>query len=106
MTTGYYLKSHFVTLVAYFSLNVIWVGLIAHPFYQTYLGFLLLPSLNWIPVALFYLLFDVGLLVFVIIPGQQSGSLQNTLVLAALFGLATYATYDLINTWQPSKIGP
>ena len=74
-----------------------WVGLVARPFYQNHLGFLLSPNLNWPPVILFYLLFIVGLLVFVIIPGQQSGSLQNTLVLAAFFGLVTYATYDLIN---------
>ena len=97
MTTSYYLKLYFATLVAFFALDMTWVGLVARPFYQNYLGFLLSPTFNWPPVILFYLLFIVGLLVFVIIPGQQSGSLQNTLVLAAFFGLVTYATYDLIN---------
>ena len=97
MTAGYYIKLYFITLVAYFALDIAWVGFIAHSFYQNYLSFLLSPNFNWIPIVLFYLLFIVGLLVFVIIPGQQSGSLQNTLVLAAFFGLVTYATYDLIN---------
>ena len=97
MTTSYYLKLFFAALVTFFFLDMAWVGLVARSFYQNYLGFLLSPSINWIPVILFYLLFVVGLLVFVIIPGQQSGSLQNTLVLAAFFGLVTYATYDLTN---------
>lgn len=97
MTTSYYLKLYVATIIAYIALDLAWVGFVAHSFYQNYLGFLLASSTNWIPVALFYLLFAVGLLVFVIIPGQQSGSLQNTLVLAALFGLVTYAMYDLTN---------
>jgi uncharacterized membrane protein len=97
MTTGYYVKLYFVTLVAYIALDMLWVGLLARSFYQNYLGFLFANTFNWIPIVLFYLLFSIGLLVFVIIPGQQSGSLQNTLIFAALFGLVTYATYDLIN---------
>ncbi len=97
MSAGYYVKLYSVTLVAYIVLDLAWVGVIARPLYQDYLSFLLTPSVNWLVMILFYLLFSVGLLVFVIIPGQQAGSLQNMLVLAAFFGLVTYATYDLIN---------
>jgi uncharacterized membrane protein len=35
--------------------------------------------------------------VFVVVPGVKEGSLQMTLIRAALFGLITYATYDLTN---------
>jgi len=35
--------------------------------------------------------------VFVVVPGVEEGSLQMTLIRAALFGLITYATYDLTN---------
>jgi len=35
--------------------------------------------------------------VFVVLPGLKSGSLRDTLLRAALFGLITYATYDLTN---------
>jgi uncharacterized membrane protein len=97
MTTGYYVKLYFATLFAFFMLDMAWFGWIARPLYQNYLGALLTSNINWPVVILFYLLFSVGLLVFVIIPGGQSGSLQNTLVLAAFFGLVTYATYDLVN---------
>ena len=34
---------------------------------------------------------------FVLLPGLEKGSLKITLQRAALFGLITYATYDLTN---------
>jgi len=55
------------------------------------------PSPNWFVVVIFYLLFIVGILFFVVLPGLESGSLKATLLRAALFGLITYATYDLTN---------
>jgi uncharacterized membrane protein len=36
-------------------------------------------------------------LVFVVVPGLERGSLGATLWRGALFGLVTYATYDLTN---------
>jgi uncharacterized membrane protein len=45
----------------------------------------------------FYLLFVAGLLVFVVIPAVQEGSLRRALLLGGFFGLVTYATYDLTN---------
>jgi uncharacterized membrane protein len=58
---------------------------------------LLRPNPNWTAAIVFYLLFVAGLLVFVVVPGLQSGSTRKVLVLGALFGLITYATYDLTN---------
>ena len=46
---------------------------------------------------MFYLLFVLGLLVFVVVPGLRTGSTKKVLILGALFGLITYATYDLTN---------
>jgi uncharacterized membrane protein len=45
----------------------------------------------------FYLLFIVGLVLFVITPAVEKGSWVHALVFGALFGLVTYATYDLTN---------
>ena len=55
------------------------------------------PSPNWLPAILFYLLFIVGILFFVVAPGLESNSIKVILLRAALFGLITYATYDLTN---------
>lgn len=92
-----YLKLYLMAFLAFFIIDMIWLGLIARTFYRKYLGFLLSPNPNWAAAILFYLLFVVGLLVFAVLPGLQAGSLSRTLVLGALFGLLTYATYDLTN---------
>ena len=93
----YYLKLYFATLFAFFAIDMVWLGLIARTFYQQQIGFLLTPNTNWLPAIFFYVLFIVGILVFVVVPGLKDGSLATTLLRAALFGLITYATYDLTN---------
>ncbi len=55
------------------------------------------PSPNWAAAILFYSLFIVGLLYFAVIPALQAGSPGKALLAGALFGLFTYATYDLTN---------
>ena len=92
-----YFKLYLVSLAAFFVIDMLWLGLVARSFYQQHLGFLMAPSPNWFVAILFYLLFIVGLLVFVIVPGLKDNSLKTTLLKAALFGLITYATYDLTN---------
>jgi uncharacterized membrane protein len=92
-----YLKLYLVSLFAFFAIDMLWLGLVARTFYRKHLGFLMAPSPNWPAALIFYLLFILGLLVFVILPGLQTGSLKITLLRAALFGLITYATYDLTN---------
>ena len=94
---AYYLKLYFSTLLVFFAVDMVWLGLVARTFYGKYLGYLMAPSVNWPAAILFYLLFIVGVLVFVVLPGLQSGSTRDTLLRAALFGLITYATYDLTN---------
>ncbi|UCH09626.1 MAG: DUF2177 family protein [Fidelibacterota bacterium] len=94
---AYYLKLYTATLVAFFAIDMVWLGLVARTFYRKYLGFLLASSPNWIAAVIFYLLFILGILVFVVLPGLKDDSLSTTLLRAALFGLVTYATYDLTN---------
>lgn len=91
------LKLYIVLLAAFLAIDMLWLGLVARSFYQKYLGFLMASSPNWFAATLFYLLFIVGILFFVVIPGLESGSLKATLLRGALFGLITYATYDLTN---------
>lgn len=92
-----YFKLYFVTLIAFLAIDMVWLGLVASTLYRDYLGFLMTPSINWIAALLFYLLFILGILVLVVVPGLQDNSLKATLLRAALFGLVSYATYDLTN---------
>jgi len=94
---GYYLKLYGVAFITFCVIDALWLGLIARKFYQDQLGFLLSPHPNWFAAIAFYALFIVGILVFVVLPGLRADSLKTTLTLAALFGLITYATYDLTN---------
>ena len=93
----YYLKLYLCTLVAFFAIDMVWLVLVARGFYKEHLGFLLRPDPNWTAAIVFYLLFVGGLLVFVVVPSLQAGSAKKVLILGALFGLITYATYDLTN---------
>ena len=93
----YYLKLYGASLLAFFAIDMVWLGLFARGFYQRQLGFLLRPDPNWFAAIVFYLLFVAGLVIFVVVPGLQANSSKKVLLLGALFGLITYATYDLTN---------
>jgi uncharacterized membrane protein len=93
----YYLKLYLASLVVFFAVDMVWLGLVATSFYKKHLGFLMAPTINWYAAIIFYLLFILGILVFVVLPGIKENSLQNTILRAVLFGLITYATYDLTN---------
>jgi uncharacterized membrane protein len=92
-----FLKLYLIALPVFFIIDIIWLGLIAKNFYADQLGFLLRDSVNWTAAIIFYLLFIVGLIVFVITPAFQAQSWLHALLFGALFGLITYATYDLTN---------
>jgi uncharacterized membrane protein len=94
---AYYFKLYLTILIAFFAIDMVWLGLVARTFYREHLGFLLAPNTKWIAAIMFYLLFILGILVFVVVPGLDDDSLRTTLLRAALFGLVTYATYDLTN---------
>jgi uncharacterized membrane protein len=94
---AYYLKLYFATLAVFFAVDMLWLGLIARTFYKKHLGYLMAPDVNWYAALIFYFLFIVGVLVFVVLPGIKENSLPATILKAALFGLITYATYDLTN---------
>jgi len=91
-------KCYFITLVIFLILDGIWLGLIAQPFYQAQIGFLLSKNPNWAAAGAFYLLYVAGLVGFVVNPAVQSGAAPGRAALrGAFFGLVAYATYDLTN---------
>lgn len=93
----YYIKLYAVALVVFLAIDMLWLGVIARGMYQKHLGYLMAPEINWWAAFAFYGLFILGLLVFVILPGLEEKSVLNVVWKAALFGLVTYATYDLTN---------
>jgi uncharacterized membrane protein len=90
-----FIKLYLIAVVAFFAIDMTWLGLVAKDFYRNQIGHLLAPNVNWTAAIIFYLLFVAGLVVFVIMPAVQKQSLMYALVYGAFFGLVTYATYDL-----------
>ncbi len=88
---------YFLTTVVFFAVDMIWLGVVAKGFYRKHLGNFLSDSVNWKAAIVFYLLFIVGIFIFAILPAVEKNSLIRALVLGALFGFFTYATYDLTN---------
>jgi len=94
---AYTLKVYAAMLVVFFAVDMLWLGWVARGFYRKHLGHWLAAEPNWAAAILFYLLFILGILVFVVLPGLEAGALGRTLARGALFGLIAYATYDLTN---------
>ncbi len=90
-------KLYFIALPVFLFIDMIWLGLVAKNFYRAQIGVLMKPDVNWLAAIIFYLIFIVGLVVFVISPALEKGSWISALSLGALFGLVCYATYDLTN---------
>ncbi|MCX6557309.1 MAG: DUF2177 family protein [Candidatus Aminicenantes bacterium] len=88
---------YLLTLAVFFLIDMVWLGLVAKNFYRRHLGALLSPTVNWPAAILFYLLFIAGLQLLIIAPALAKGSPLQALWQGALFGLVSYATYDLTN---------
>ena len=92
-----FLKLYAIALPVFFAIDMVWLGLVAKNFYRSQIGFLMKSDINWLAAIIFYFLFIVGLVLFVVMPAFEKGSWTQALLFGALFGLITYATYDLTN---------
>ena len=90
-------KLYIIALPVFFTIDMVWLGLVAKDFYRAQIGALMKPDVNWVAAIIFYLIFIAGLVVFVIAPSMEKGSWMHALLFGALFGLVCYATYDLTN---------
>ena len=97
MSLSFSIKLYLATLGIFLAIDLLWLGLVARTLYRKYLGYLMSANVNWSAALLFYLIFITGLLIFVVIPALKSGSFSQAVWMGALFGLVTYATYDLTN---------
>jgi uncharacterized membrane protein len=91
------LKLYLIALPTFLVIDLLWLGLIARSFYQSQLGHLMRANVNWAAAVVFYLVFVAGIVVLVVWPAIERDSLAWALTLGALFGLTTYAAYDLTN---------
>lgn len=84
-----------LTLVIFTVVDLFWLVKVAPKLYRQHIGHLMADKVNRIAALLFYLVFIAGLVYFVIAPHQDH--LGQGMLAGAIFGLVTYATYDLTN---------
>jgi|TARA_B100001094_G_scaffold278210_1_gene287497 uncharacterized membrane protein len=92
-----YIKLFLASFVTFLLLDAIWLGLIAKTFYAKNLALYLTNNVIWSSALIFYVVFNIGLLVFVVLPSIEKNSYTTLVIYSLLYGLVTFATYDLTN---------
>lgn len=88
-----YLSSAVFMLV----LDALWLTVLMGATYKSYLGPMMLDQPRLGVAVVFYVLYNVGLVVFGVLPGIAAQDWRRAAMLSALFGMLAYATYDLSN---------
>src|ERR1700759_5470702 len=87
-----YLALYLTTLVVLMALDYLFLGVLAKGFFVAEVGDML-AEVKPVPAVLFYLVYVVGVLIFV--SAAASAKWQTRLLSGSLFGLFCYATFDL-----------
>jgi uncharacterized membrane protein len=103
-----YIVLYLATLIVMVPVDLVFLGLVAKGFFASEVGDML-GEIRPLPAVLFYLLYVVGILVFV--SGGREATFQSALLLGALFGLFCYATFELTSlsilkhwTWSMAAV--
>lgn len=91
------LKQFLVAFTTFLAIDGVWLTLIAKDFYAKHLGYLMAKTPNLTAAGIFYVIYVFGMVVLIIAPALQRGSLMTAVLTGALFGFCAYATYDLTN---------
>ncbi|MFL9502004.1 MULTISPECIES: DUF2177 family protein [Rhodopseudomonas] len=83
---------YLATFIVLIPLDFLFLGTIAKSFFQSQVGEML-GEVRLLPAVLFYLLYVVGIVIFV--NGSAQATWQSSLLYGALFGLFCYATFEL-----------
>lgn len=83
---------YLATLIVLVPLDFLFLGVLAKDFFKSQVG-PVLGGVNLLPAAIFYLLYPLGIVIFV--SAAAGANWQHTLVHGSLFGLFCYATFDL-----------
>ena len=103
-----YIGLYLATVIVMVPIDLVFLGLVAKGFFTSEVGDML-GEIRPLPAVLFYLLYVVGILVFV--SGGREATFQSALLYGALFGLFCYATFELTSlsilkhwTWRVAAV--
>lgn len=92
-----YFGVYFSFLIALIAVDLVWLLGIAKNLYRSEMGDLMANEPKLMAGLAFYLLYTLGVCIFVIAPALSKQSLIYALQYGALYGLFCYMTYDLTN---------
>ncbi|QWD73830.1 DUF2177 family protein [Polynucleobacter sp. TSB-Sco08W16] len=92
-----YFGIYFSFLITLIAVDLVWLLGIAKSLYRDEMGDLMASEPKLIAGLAFYLLYALGVCIFVIAPALSKQSITYALQYGALFGLFCYMTYDLTN---------
>ena len=91
-----YVAVYVVVAITMLVIDMVWLRGIATAWYDEGIGHLLASEANMLAAGAFYLLYPLGLVIFGVLPNEDSTFLR-AVGMGALFGFFAYATYDLTN---------
>ena len=92
-----YLGIYFAFLITLITVDLVWLLGIAKNLYREEMGDLMASEPKLLAGLAFYLIYALGVCIFVIAPALSKQSLIYALQYGALFGFFCYMTYDLTN---------
>jgi uncharacterized membrane protein len=103
-----YIVLYLATLIVMVPIDLVFLGLVAKGFFTSEVGDML-GEIRPLPAVLFYLLYVVGIMVFV--SGGREATFQSALLYGPLFGLFCYGTFELTSlsilkhwTWRVAAV--
>jgi uncharacterized membrane protein len=92
-----YLGIYLTFLITLITEDLVWLLGIAKNLYREEMGDLMASEPKLLAGLAFYLIYALGVCIFVIAPALSKQSLMHALQYGALFGFFCYMTYDLTN---------
>lgn len=92
-----YLGIYLTFLITLITVDLVWLLGIAKNLYREEMGDLMASEPKLLAGLAFYLIYALGVCIFVIAPALSKQSLMHALQYGALFGFFCYMTYDLTN---------
>jgi uncharacterized membrane protein len=92
-----YFGTYLTFLICLITIDLVWLLGVAKNLYREEMGDLIATEPKLIAGLAFYLLYALGVCIFVIIPALSKQSWIYALQYGALFGFFCYMTYDLTN---------
>lgn len=93
---GAFIAQYFLAIVVFLLVDMVWLLKVAPKFYRANIGHLMADKPNLLAALIFYLTFIFGLVYFVALPHIDDAEAWLTVWIdGLLYGLMTYATFDL-----------